>query len=306
MDLKKRHAALSIIIVMVLMVVASYGDGFDSARAFKALEKICAFGPRVPGSTPHKRCLSYFKDELENQGYRVHLQEFEHTPVLLKKKVRMTNLIAYDAPLSTGTLILISSHWDSRPIAEQDPSPGNRNKPIIGANDGASANAVMLELARVAREQGFAHHVVFVFFDGEDLGTREHHGEYCLGSRYLAAHQPSFLRFDFGINLDMIGDEDLLIKIEPQSYRAAPGIVRGIWDIGQKEYPAHFSSEFSPPILDDHYPFITQGKPYINIIDFDYKWWHTQDDTPDHCSAFSLGVIGNTMVKFICFKTKIE
>ncbi len=299
--------ALSVVLFILLVTTStSNGNEFDSERAFQLLEKICEFGPRVPGSEAHSRCLKFFKDELHDLGYTVYLQEFEETPTLLKKKVMMTNLIAYHEPLSTETVILLSSHWDSRPIAEHDPSLRNRTKPIVGANDGASANAVLLELARLFNTHPYAHHLVFVFFDGEDLGTRENLHEYCLGSRYLARTTPPFLTFDFGINLDMIGDKDLLIKVEPHSYTAAADIVREFWKIGQQHYPAHFSSEFSPPILDDHYPFISQGISYINIIDFEFPYWHTQKDTPENCSAFSLKVVGDTVVKFVNFKLKIE
>ncbi len=104
----------------------------------------------------------------------------------------------------------------------------------------------------------------------------------------------------------MVGDEDLLIKIEPYSYSAARQLVEEFWDIAQAEYPAHFSRELSPPIYDDHYPFISQGKPYINIIDFDYRWWHTQNDTVEHCSPQSLQIIGNTLVRFLYLKQKID
>ncbi|MCD6384735.1 M28 family peptidase, partial [Candidatus Sumerlaeota bacterium] len=293
------------LILFLLVSIRVEGGGFDGERAFRLLEKICSFGPRVPGTPAHQKCMEFIKAEMGRLGYKVYLQKFEHKPALLKKKVTMTNIIAYTEPLSTGTVIQLSSHWDTRPIAERDPEARLRTLPILGANDGASGNAVMLEFARIARTQRFSHHLIFVFFDGEDLGTRERPDEFCLGSRYLAQHFPGFLHFDFGINLDMIGDKDLLVRIEPYSYRSANTLVEEFWDIAQKNYPAHFSHTFYPPIIDDHYPFVTQGKPYINIIDFDYRWWHTQNDTPEQCSAMSLQIIGNTLLRFVQLKLKI-
>lgn len=302
----KQIVALFIFVLLSINIQNIQGKGFDGERAFRLLEKICSFGPRVPSTPEHQKCLEFIKAEMERLGYRVYLQKFDHSPTLLKKKVTMTNIIAYTDPLSTGTIIQISSHWDTRPIAERDPDPRRRAQPILGANDGASGNAIMLEIARIAQIQKFSHHLIFVFFDGEDLGMRERPDEFCLGSRYLAENYPKFLRFDFGINLDMLGDRDLLVKIEPYSYRSAPELVEEFWDIGQKNYPAHFSHTFYKPIIDDHYPFVTKGKSYINIIDFEYKWWHTQNDTPEKCSALSLQIIGNTLVKFIRLKLKIE
>jgi Zn-dependent M28 family amino/carboxypeptidase len=117
---------------------------------------------------------------------------------------------------------------------------------------------------------------------------------------------PKFLSFDFGINLDMIGDADLEVKIEPYSYKIAKNLVDELWEIGEKHYPTHFARSFWSPILDDHYPFVTQGKPYINVIDFDYEWWHTQQDIPEHCSQFSLQVIGKTLLRFINFKLNVD
>lgn len=286
-------------------LVSAQSTNFDAQRAFQLLEKICAFGPRVPGSAAHQNCRNFINGEMQKLGYKVFLQEFEAEPKLLGKRVSLFNIIAYDEPLATGTIILLSSHWDSRPIAELDPNPRLRQKPIIGANDGASGNAVMLELGRVAKIRRFSRSIIFVFFDGEDLGSKKNPEEYCLGSGYLAKFPPPFLRFTLGINLDMVADKDLLIKIEPYSYNAAPQLVEEFWDIAQAEYPRQFSREFSPPIFDDHYPFITQGKPYINIIDFDYPWWHTQKDIPEQCSPQSLQIIGNSLIKFLTLKLKI-
>lgn len=298
------------VLIFICLVLTAGVQGetaqFNAERAFKLLDRICSFGPRVPGTSAHQQCLNFIKSELLNLGYTVYVQEFEAQPEVIGKKVLLYNILAYSEPLSTGTIVQISSHWDTRAIAERDPYPSLRNKPIIGANDGASGNAVMLELARVVKMRGGANRVIFAFFDGEDQGINQKPDTFCLGSRYLAENYPAFLRFDIGINLDMVGDEDLLIKIEPYSYSAARQLVEEFWDIAQAEYPAHFSRELSPPIYDDHYPFISQGKPYINIIDFDYRWWHTQNDTVEHCSPQSLQIIGNTLVRFLYLKQKID
>lgn len=303
--LKPRFVLIFIYLVLTALVQGE-ATQFNAERAFKLLERICSFGPRVPGTSAHQQCLAFIKTELMNLGYTVYIQEFEAQPELIGKKVRLYNILAYSDPLSTGTIVQISSHWDTRAIAERDPNPSLRNKPIIGANDGASGNAIMLELARVIKLKGGANRVILAFFDGEDQGINQKPDTFCLGSRYLAENYPAFLRFDIGINLDMVADEDLLIKIEPYSYSAARQLVEEFWDIAQAEYPAHFSREFSPPIYDDHYPFISQGKPYINIIDFDYRWWHTQNDTVENCSPHSLQIIGNTLVRFLYLKQKID
>lgn len=299
---------LFIIVLCTITVATIHSEEtvFNSQRAFEILKSICAFGPRVPGTQGHNKTLQYLTTEMKKLGYVVYHQQFDVQPVLLKKRVTLTNIIAYTDLPTTDTVIALSSHWDTRPIAERDPNPSLRNIPILGANDGASGNAVMLEVARIAQNKGFARNLVLIFFDGEDLGTTQRLDEYCLGSRYLSRNMPEFLSFDFGINLDMVGDKDLEFRIEPFSYESAPKIVEEIWSIGEKKYPAHFSRAFWNKIIDDHYPFVTQGKPYIDIIDFDYEWWHTQQDTPEQCSERSLRVIGETIVKYLFLKLKID
>ncbi len=303
----KKFGFLFIYIVMASLCGAFplYAAEFNEERAFEHMRTICSFGPRVPGTAGHAQCRDYITHRMESYGYTVYHQTFNAHATLLGKNIRFTNIIAYKEPLSTGTVAVLSSHWDTRPIADHDPEPAMRTRPILGANDGASGNAVMLELARTISKQPYSHSLFFVYFDGEDLGTRSNLEEYCIGSRYLAQNPPDFFRFDFGINLDMVADENLLLKIEPYSYDAAPDIVDEVWEIGQREYPAHFSRDTWNPILDDHYPFISRGKSYINVIDFDYPWWHTMDDTLEHCSIFSIKVVGNTIFRYLGLKLNI-
>jgi Zn-dependent M28 family amino/carboxypeptidase len=169
----------------------------------------------------------------------------------------------------------------------------------LGANDGVSGIALLLELGRVLKERGTDKKVVLMFFDAEDYGTRNAMNEYCMGSTYMAMRMPSGIVFERGINVDMIGDKDLLIKIESYSYKGARGFVEDVWLIGERRYPCHFSRERYPPILDDHVPFLRMGIPYINLIDFDYRYWHTHEDTSDKCSPRSLKVVGDVILEYI-------
>jgi glutaminyl-peptide cyclotransferase len=293
--------ALSVVFAGFAIIVASSvypAAQFNGGRCFEALEKVCSFGPRVADRAAHDEVRDYIEAELRTMSLKVMEQKFEAYSLLLDKTLTFTNIVGVLNPETTGA-IAISAHWDSRPIADQDPQAELRRQPIIGANDGASGIALLLELARVFQENHTPGKIVFLFFDGEDYGTRTALDEYCLGSTYMAAHPVEGADFDLGINVDMIGDKDLRIKIEGYSYKLARSLVEEFWSVAQGLYPAQFSRELYPAILDDHVPFLRAGKPYIDVIDYDYAFWHTHADTPDKCSPRSLEIVGNTIMQFV-------
>lgn len=192
---------------------------------------------------------------------------------------------------------MLSAHWDTRPVADRERDPVRRRMPIVGANDGASGVAVLLELARLFRQQRPRVGVIFAFFDGEDAGTDK--GGYCLGSQYLADHLPAALRFEKGINLDMVGDRDLNIPLESYSWQLARPLALEIWKVGSLLYPEIFRAVRGREVFDDHVPFLKREIPYVNLIDFDYPYWHTLEDTEDKCSAASLERVGRVTARFV-------
>ncbi len=274
---------------------------FDAERAFGYLKKQVAFGSRVPGSPAHKQCLDWMEDFFRKMGYKTRKQTFPGRPFLMGgKTIEGVNLFAYRENPSTPTVRLaLSAHWDCRPYADSDPNRRSRSLPVPGANDAASGVAVLMELARLFQTQPPPADFVFVLFDQEDGGQRYSDVGWCLGSRHAAENWPNDLPIDWGINLDMIGDRNLRIRVDPTSFQKARAQTLKIWRVGMLRYPEHFSQTFWSEILDDHIPFLDRGIPYVNLIDFEYDAWHTVLDTPDQCSAESLRVVGEVVAEVV-------
>ncbi|HIE30490.1 TPA: M28 family peptidase [Candidatus Poribacteria bacterium] len=266
---------------------------FDAEHAFQYLVRQCEFGPRNPGSNGHENAKKYLISELKRYSKEVVTQEFEYTDK--QKSLKLTNIMARFGK-KDGEKILLAAHWDTRPFAEHDPNPEKRNTPIIGANDGASGVAVLLEIARTLKSKPPENEIFIVFFDGEDYG--KHTSEMFLGSRYFAGNMERW-KPDYGILLDMVGDKELDLPIEQFSLRAAPELTQRVWQTAKDLGLDAFHPQLGPAIMDDHVSLIEAGVPCIDIIDFDYPYWHTTEDTPDKCSAESLGTLGKLILALI-------
>ncbi|GBD93057.1 bacterial leucyl aminopeptidase precursor [bacterium BMS3Abin05] len=274
---------------------------FNGKQAFRYLVKQCDFGPRNPGSAGHKKAQAYFVKEFSKFTDRVRLQPFPF--VNYKDNLRLTlhNVIASFG--SQSDRILLAAHWDTRPWADQDPNPKNRNTPILGADDGASGVAVLLEIARNLKENPPPVGVDLILWDGEDSGREGHATEYLQGSRYFAQHKSPSYNPKFSILLDMVGDKELQLYEEGNSYRYAPDVVDLVWGIAGDLNFTQFIPEVKYTIVDDHLPLLEVGIPSIDVIDFDYPYWHTLQDTPDKCSSESLRVVGQVLLNVIYGKT---
>jgi Zn-dependent M28 family amino/carboxypeptidase len=271
---------------------------FNADSSWNYLLTQCRFGPRNPGSQAHSACRDYLKKELSGCASRVRLQPFTHTDKRLKTTYALYNIIADFGSENSGRKILLCAHWDCRPRADQDKVPANRTKPILGANDGASGTAVLLEIARPLKQFPPPGPVQIALFDGEDYGLESETWDYLLGSRYFASNaDPS--EYQFAILLDMIGDANLEIKKEFHSYRNCNELQTKIWDEAKRLGLVQFSSRLTPPITDDHLPLIEAGIQAVVLIDFDYPFWHTLQDTPDKCSKESLSVVGKVLLEII-------
>jgi Zn-dependent M28 family amino/carboxypeptidase len=203
-----------------------------------------------------------------------------------------------------GKRILLCAHWDTRPFADRDPRAENRVKPILGANDGASGAAVVLEMARVLRDRPPPVGVDLVLFDLEDMGEEgwtegaDDRDPFCIGSRTFVAQHPDY-RPDFGILLDMVGKRELRIRKEGFSLDRAPRVVDKVWSAARRVGSRSFVEQRAMPVFDDHVPFLERGIPVINLIDMDYPQWHTLDDTPERCAPESLQQVGDVLVEVI-------
>ena len=241
--------------------------------------------------------------ELDQSANEIILQDFSYQERRYNKKYNLENIIARfnpDAEFQT----IISAHWDTRPWADQEDLRQDRNKPIIGANDGASGVAILLELAKIMGENPPPIGVNLVFFDGEDLGIPGENETYCQGSRFFATNLP-IPRPDEAINLDMVGDKQLVLPIERYSLEYHPKLVRHLWDRAKDMGLDAFIGRVDYAIYDDHVRLNEiAGIPSIDIIDFKYpnsyaNFWHTLNDIPENCSEESLGQVGALMVDYI-------
>jgi len=270
---------------------------FDEAHAFFLLEAQCALGPRNPGSWGHGQCLEFLKRELGYWTDTVFVQSFLYYSSDRKETLELTNIIGRIAP-EKNARILLCAHWDTRPTADQDPDPKNHSTPILGANDGASGVAILLEIARRCALKSPGIGVDFVFFDGEDYGREGVLDDYVIGSKHFAKNVPVPVP-RFGILLDMVGDRDLRIPKEQASYTLARDIVEKVWraarDLGIKT----FDNTVGRGVYDDHLALNEAGIPTIDIIDFDYPPWHTLQDVPSACSAKSLDDVGRVLLQII-------
>lgn len=270
---------------------------FNRERAWADLVSQVDAGPRVPNMPGHAAVREYMLRELGTSCDRVDSQDF--TWDVRGTTLNMSNVIGVigaDRPVK----VLLAAHWDTRPWADQDRNPANRDTPIPGANDGASGVAILLEVARVLHETAPQVGVIIVMLDGEDYGPGVDF--MFLGSRYYAQNiAPE--KATWGILLDMVGDRDLRIPAEATSQQRAPMVNHRIWTAARQLGHNQFVDVIGQPIMDDHLFLLDAGIPTVDLIDFDYgpghSWWHTLEDTPDKCSAASLEAVGQTVLKTI-------
>ena len=283
---------IQILLCTVLFLVtacAPPANSFDGNRAMEDVRYQVNLGPRVLGSQAHKQTADWIATELENAGWETEIQE------AVVGGVKVRNIIGKQHP--DGTVdhpwIILGAHYDSRMVADQDPNPTLWNQPIPGANDGASGVAVLLELARKLPE-ALQPQLWLVFFDAEENGILPGM-EGILGSRVFV--QSLSGKPDAAVILDMVGDANLDIYIEKNS---DPTLASAIWKQADKlGYEEYFISEPKHGLIDDHRPFLDAGIPAVDIIDFDYPYWHTTQDTLDKVSPESLEIVGKTVMGWL-------
>jgi Zn-dependent M28 family amino/carboxypeptidase len=264
---------------------------FDAGRAYRDLVRQCDFGPRVPGLASHNKCLEWLADQLRGQADAVRLQSFTAKP--RGRPLHLTNIIATFNP-GGSPHVLLCAHWDTRPTADRDPDPARRGTPIPGANDGASGVAVLLEIARALKAHPPRQRVTMVLFDGEDYGPGAE--AMFLGSRFFAKEYRG-PAVSWAVLLDMVGDRDLRLPPEALSLEQAPRVVGRLWGAAQREGCSAFVRGRGPAVMDDHVFLLRAGIPCIDVIDFDYPYWHTLADTPDKCSPASLEQVGRALLR---------
>jgi Zn-dependent M28 family amino/carboxypeptidase len=282
-----RLIGVAVALVGVAAVLRSAGAAapprFDSAAAFRHLEHLVAIGPRVAGSPAASRTRDYIVAQLRHAGVETRVQAFEaDTP---HGRLKMANVLGV-VPGRRADVIMIAGHYDTKWFADFR---------FVGANDGGSSTALLLELARVLARSPREFTYWIAFFDGEEARVTWSASDSLYGSRHMARELQRTGRLPRALIVaDMIGDRDLDIRREQSSTSWLTDL---LWDAARRlRYRTHFLDE-ALAVEDDHAPFLRVGVPSALLIDFDYPPWHTAADTLDRVSAESLGIVGEVLLE---------
>jgi Zn-dependent M28 family amino/carboxypeptidase len=262
---------------------AATTGGFDGAKAFAHVEKLVAIGTRQSGSQGIQQAQTYIATQLKSFGCTIEEDNFEaSTPV---GRIPMKNIVA-KIPGESANVILLLTHYDTL-----------RKENFVGADDSGSSTGLMLEMARQLCGKKGSVSIWIAFLDGEEAMVQWSDTDSTYGSRQMAARlalDNELKRVKAVVLVDMIGDQDLKIKQESSSTDWLKTI---IWSTAKRlGYEKHFVSE-SQAVSDDHIPFLHRGVPAVDLIDFDYPYWHESTDTLDKVSARSMGVVGHVILE---------
>jgi len=280
---------LAILLLAILLAACSTPEPeplvFDGQAAYAHVLAQCDLGFRPTGSEAGWATGDYIIAQLEEQGWTVETEEFTYRDTPVRNVVGRSSTRS-DQGVGEGPVIVLGAHYDTRRSADEE----DASVPVMGANDGASGVAVLLELARTLDRDKLQHQVWLAFFDAEDNGRLDG-WEWCVGSSYMAEHLEAMP--EAVVVVDMIGDADQQIYLERNS--DAP-LQAQLWEIAATlSYSDTFISEYRWAMYDDHVPFAQRGIPAVDVIDFDYPYWHTMQDTPDKVSPESLERVGRVL-----------
>lgn len=270
---------------------------FSGTEAYQILLDFCEAGPRNPGSDGHRKAAEFIASRLEKLPLRVTRQNFIYYDSLKNDTLKLVNFIAAFQP-ERKKRILLCTHWDSRPYADREADSSLHGRPILGANDGGSGVAVLLQVAGLLAKSDPGIGVDLVFFDGEDYGPEGVTEQYLLGSRHFAKNAGGYY-CEFGILLDMVGDSGLTIYQEEYSTFFAGAVVQKVFARAQKLGLSAFVPQVRHAVMDDHLPLLEIGLPVIDLIDFDFPHWHTLADRPEVCSPKSLEQVGRLVISLL-------
>jgi hypothetical protein len=274
--------------------------GFDGERAYEYLVEQCNIGTRISGTEGNRKLRDRMEEHFAGLGAQVKRQPFQSRHPLSGDPVEMENIVASWHPERTSRVV-IGAHFDTRPFPDKETNPRKKTATFLGANDGASGVAVLMEMAHALSDLKTSLGVDLVAFDAEEL-VYDEKGEYCLGSQHFAdqyRRAGAQKRYVAGIVVDMVGGDPMAIYPDREGYRQAPRLVEEIWNIAKRLKASSFKTGRFYEVNDDHIPLLEVGIPAIDIIDFSYKYWHLASDTPDKCSAASLAQVGGVLVEWL-------
>lgn len=297
------------------LAMASIPSPFVADSAMAHIRKQVEFGPRVPNTDAHRACAEYLSNYLRSQGMSVTDQRMKLT-AWDNTQLDAVNIIGSHNPDAT-TRLLLFAHWDTRPLADHDKDRSRRQDPIDGADDGASGVGVLMEIARLLKEQDIKHlGVDIIFFDAEDYGvpndvSYEGNSAYtwALGTQYWAKnpHLEGY-KAEFGILLDMVGAKDATFYREQYSQEHAGRYVSKIWETAARlGHSNYFKNEMGGAVTDDHVFVINDRRiPCVDIINYDPNsrngfgdYWHTHQDNLENISTATLNAVGRTVWQIV-------
>lgn len=273
----------------IAALAAPAQEPFSGESAHKLTAEVVALGPRPPGSAAARKMHAMIAERLKGWGWEVEEDAFTaSTPI---GRLPMRNIVARRRGTGNGRMLVVSGHTDTKKLAIN----------FVGANDAGSSTGFLLEIGRIFRNTRLKHDLVLVFFDGEEAIRDWSATDSLYGSRRLAARwmqDATLARIEALINVDMIGDRDLLILKE--AYSSEP-LQRLVWSVARElGHGRHFGNQ-GWAVEDDHAPFLRLGVRALNLIDFDYgpnnSWWHTDEDTMDKLSPKSFEIVGRVAVE---------
>jgi len=269
---------------------ANIWEEFSGEKAFAHVQRLVDFGPRPAGSKALEKSRDYIEDQLRRSGWQVTRQAFsDDTP---RGKIQFVNLIAQFSGQgkAASPSFLLCSHYDTKMFDAIR---------FVGANDGGSSTGLLLEVARViGQHPNLARKIELVFFDGEEAIEQFSQTDGLYGSRYFARQLQSggAKQFRGGLLFDMVGDRSLGITLPANS---PVEIARDIFAAAEVLKLRNYFTYLGRELVDDHVPLNAIGIPTLDIIDFDYPWWHTADDTIDKVSAQSLRIVGSVALYYL-------
>lgn len=295
---------------------------FDGAQALKYLKEICDLGPRVSGTPAHAQMVDMAEKHFKEQGLTVTRQTFEGKQRSKLIAVPMTNLIAQWQP-EKKVRLLVCTHYDTRPLADQEPIKTDWKKPFLAANDGASGVGFMMEMAKHLKALDCPFGIDFVLFDGEefihDNRQSEQGGDvYFLGSRHFADEYARRIAaggdpwtYKEAVLLDMVAGHNARFLMDGESMQHNPQLAERIWKVAEEQGVKNFVMQRGRAILDDHLELQRVGIPAIDIVPvqpenapeamglLSYPHWHRLSDTPEQCSAETLENVAKVLAAWM-------
>lgn len=276
---------------------------FDPARAVRYLNQVCDLGPRVSGTDGMAKQIDLLEKHFKGLGATVTRQEFKARQASRRGETPFTNLVVSWHP-EKAKRVLFCSHYDTRPIADQEDDRRSWTKPFLSANDGTSGVALFMELAHHMKGVKTEVGVDFILFDGEEFvfetsrfggGDRYFIGSDHFADDYARTRATRKHTYAGGVLLDLCGAKGANLRVEGNSWMMAPELVKQVWQVAAANGAKSFNPDFGHEVQDDHLALNRVGIPCVDVIDFDYPHWHKLSDTPDKVSGEQLAEVARVL-----------